>query len=236
MSDQPARFEPEGPPFDDALIGDFLEFAESFTFDCKRLGDKLTKILDTIVAFANSDGGTIAVGLEDPDKGRGRDRIYGIQENPMQWDEVRRLIPARITEPNLLPWRSIEVGCTLRDGSRGSVGLLRIEKSTRIHSIVGNGTFRRLDRSNQPRTAPEINELSFARGTITAEGQCEAVDFDLLDTVHWRAFARKRRLTRPIDSAMRHLGLARIDSSGELRPIRAGGSPLRRGTVGPLGR
>ena len=42
------------------------------TFDCKRLKDRLTKILETVVAFANSDGGVIALGLEDPDKAQGR--------------------------------------------------------------------------------------------------------------------------------------------------------------------
>ncbi len=60
------------PPFDDALIDQTLDKEESYHFDCKRLRDKLAKILETVVAFANSDGGTIALGLEDPDKGPAR--------------------------------------------------------------------------------------------------------------------------------------------------------------------
>ncbi len=162
---------PQPPPLDDALVDKALLEEESYSFDCKRLKAKLTKILETIVAFANSDGGVIALGLEDPDKAQGRDRVYGIQEDPMNWDELRRLMRSRVTESELLICEPAEVGCTLRGGTIGSVVFLRIEKSTRVHSIVDDGTFVRLQKGNKQLTAPEINELSFARGTITAESQ-----------------------------------------------------------------
>ena len=109
-------------------------------------------------------------------------------------------------------------GLHRRDGTIGSVVFLRIEKSTRIHSIVDDGTFRRLDKGNKQLTAPEINELSFARGTITAESQLESVDFDLLDTDYWRAYAQQRRLTRPIAEAMLHVGLAKRAGDGKRLP------------------
>ena len=209
------------PPFDDELIDKALDREESFTFDCKRIKKDLTKILETVVAFTNSEGGTIALGLEDPDKAKGRDRVFGVQENPMNWDELRRLLKSRITESDLLPASWSEIGCTLRDGSTGSVVFLRVEKSQKVHSIVDDGTYTRYDKGNKELTAPEINQLSFARGTISAESQLEEVDFELLDTDYWRSYAQRRRLTRPIDQAMFHLGLARKDQSGVLRPIRA---------------
>jgi len=209
------------PPFDDDLIDKALDRDESFTFDCKRIKKDLMKILETVVAFANSEGGTIALGLEDPDKAKGRDRVFGIQENPMNWDELRRLLKSRITESDLLPVSWNEVGCTLKDGSTGSVVFVRVEKSRRVHSIVDDGTFTRFDKGNKELTAPEINQLCFARGTISAETQLEEVDFELLDTEYWRSYAQQRRLTRPIDQAMFHLGLARKDQKGVLRPIRS---------------
>lgn len=212
---------PPVPPFDDELIDMALDRAESFTFDCKRIKKDLTKILETVVAFANSEGGTIALGLEDPDKAKGRDRVYGIQENIMNCDELRRLLKSRITEPELLPVTWSEIGCTLRDGTQGSVVFLKAAKSPTVHSIVDNGTYTRFDKGNKELTAPEINQLCFARGTISAETQLEEVDFDLLDTEYWQAYALRRRLTRPIDQAMYHLGLARKDQAGALRPTRA---------------
>jgi ATP-dependent DNA helicase RecG len=212
---------PPVPTFDDALIDRLLNCEEDYQFDCKRIKKDLSKLVETVVAFANSDGGTLAIGLEDPDKATGRDRVYGIQENPMNWDELQRQLRSRITEPHLLAWSSVEIGCTLRDGTRGSVIFLRIEKSTRVHSIVDDGTLVRLGKSNKHLTAPEINDLCFARGTISAENQLEQVEFGLLNTDYWRMYASKRQLTRPIEEAMRHVGLARLDAAGVLRPTRA---------------
>lgn len=213
--------EPSSPPFDDELIDGALAREESFGFDCKRVKKDLTKILETIVAFANSEGGTIALGLEDPAKAVGRDRVFGIQENPTNCDELRRLMRSRITEPESLPIAWSEVGCTLRDHSLGSVVFLRVDKSRRVHSIVDDGTWVRLDKGNKELTASEINDLCFARGAISAENQLESIDFQLLDTPEWRAYSQRRQLSRPIDEAMYHLGLARKDASGTLRPIRA---------------
>jgi ATP-dependent DNA helicase RecG len=122
------------PRFDDELIDRLLDLPESLWYDCKRIKDKLGSIFETIVAFANSEGGSVVLGLEDPDKNTGRDRVYGIQENITNWDEVRRLIQTRITDPNLLPLKFIEIGCTLRDGSKGSVVVIQVAKSTIIRS------------------------------------------------------------------------------------------------------
>ena len=209
------------PPFDDAFIDKALLGEESYTFECKRLKGKLDKILETIVAFANSDGGIIVLGFEDPDKAQGRDRVYGIQENLMNWDELRRLLRSRITEADLMGLKAVEIGCTLRDGIKGSVVFLRIDKSIRVHSMVNDGTFIRLKKGNKELTAPEINQLSFARGTITAESQLEDVEFGLLNTDYWQMYAEQRRLTRPIADAMLTFGLAGRGGDGNIKPNRA---------------
>ena len=205
----------------DAFVSKLLELAESYTFDCKRLRDKLSSTLETISALANSDGGIIALGLEDPEKGKGKDRVYGIQENPGNFDELRRLIQTRITEPDKLPVQFSEVGCTLRDGSLGSIVLISISKSATIHSIVGDGTWIRLGKSNKELTAPEIRTLMFSRGSSSAEALLDPVDFELLDTDYWKLYAQQRRLTRPIQEALYHLGLAKKNVEGKLLPTRA---------------
>jgi ATP-dependent DNA helicase RecG len=114
-----------------------------------------------------------------------------------------------------------EIGCTLRDGSRGSLILLKTQKSSRIHSLVDDGTFVRLSKGNKELTANEINDLCYARGVVSAETRLEEIDFELLETDFWRASARRRKLTRPIDEALFHLGLAKRDAHGKLRPTRA---------------
>ena len=219
--DQTVQPSHASPPFDDKLIDDLLLWPESSRFECKRLAGKLAPTLISVVALANTEGGIIALGFEDPDKAKGRARVYGIQENPTNWDELRRQLQSRITEPNLLPCSPVEIGCTLRNGTKGSVVFLKIEKSNRIHSIVDDGTWVRLEKGNKELTANEINELCFSRGTISVEAQLEPIELELLDTNYWKQYASHRRLTRPIADALRYIGLARPDAQGTLHPTRA---------------
>lgn len=206
------------PKVDDALVDEMLTFEESRTFECKRVGGKLSRILESIVAFANTDGGLVVLGLEDPDKAQGRDRVYGIQENPMVPDELHKAIQTRITpKPEQVDFFTI--GCTLRDGTLGSIVIIRVLKSDKIHSIVSNGTWLRLTKSNKSLVAEEITRLSLERGAITAEARLVDIPFDLLETDYWRLYATQRKLTRPIDQALKHLGLAIENPNQELLPI-----------------
>jgi ATP-dependent DNA helicase RecG len=209
------------PPLDDKLVDQLLDEDESRTYETKRIaGQKLTRALESVVAFANTDGGFIVLGLEDKRKADGRDRVFGIQENPDAVDELRRLVAQRIT-PSITSLNSFEVGCTLRDGTLGSVMIVRVDKSPGVHSIVADGTWIRLDRGNRELVAEEITRLAFERGTLSAESQPVQVAFDLLDTDYWRMYATKRKLTRPIKDALRHLGLAIEDANGEVHPTNA---------------
>ena len=209
---------PKTPPFDDALVDQLVEMREGRTFECKRLiGEKLTRALESVVAFANTEGGILVLGLEDEDKATGRDRVYGIQESLSAVDELQRLIDSRIT-PLLDKPAFMEIGCTLRDGSRGSLVVVRVEKSETIHSIVLNGTWQRLNKGNKELVAEEIAKLSLERGSLTAEGRPADVDFQLLQTQFWQMFASARRLTRPLPEALQHIGLAKKNAEGLLQP------------------
>lgn len=204
--------------FDDEWVNELLTLEEGQHFETKRVvGEKLTRALESIVAFANTDGGLLVLGLEDKDKAKGPDRVYGVQENPVAIDELRKLIGSRIT-PSLPTPAFIEIGCRLRDGSKGSIVVLRVEKSEEIHSIVLNGTWQRLQKGNKELVAEEITRLTLERGVVTAESRLANVDFDLLDTNYWRMYATSRRLTRSLPEALKHLGLAKKNSKGDLRP------------------
>jgi len=212
------------PPLDDELVERLLQIPESDEVEFKRVGDNVRK-LQTIGALANTRGGFLILGIEDPDKATGHDRVYGIQENPTSVDELKRLIGHRITPPltgpDFIAPTFTEVGCTNRDGTIGSIILVRVEKSVGVHSMVDGGTYVRLLRTNRQISATEITELSLRRGTQSWVSALADVPFDLIETSYWREYARARRLTRPIDEALRHLGLARAEGHGELRPTRA---------------
>ncbi|MBL8843770.1 MAG: putative DNA binding domain-containing protein [Planctomycetes bacterium] len=215
---------PPRPPFDDELVDQLLSTPEGATFEFKRAG-KNDRKLQTIVAFANAEGGYLVLGIEDEDKATGRERVHGVDENPESIDELRRLLQTRIT-PQLAPPdhvapQFIPIGCTLRDGSRGSIVIVKVDKSPAIHSIIDGGTYVRLSRSNRQLAAPEITELSMQRGTRSWVGELADVSIELLETQHWREYAASRRLSRPFQEALLHLGLARSELGARIVPTRA---------------
>lgn len=203
--------------FDDKLVDMLLEIPESVRFEVKRVGGKLQRALETIVAFANTEGGILVLGIEDPDKATGRDRVFGIQENTGAVDELLKLVETRVTPPITKP-RLVEIGCTLRDGNKGSIAILDIDKSDAVHSVVLDGTWQRLNKGNKELVAEEINRLSFDRGRTTAEARLADVDFRLLNGRLWKSYASERRLTREMPDALEHLGLAKRNAAGKLLP------------------
>jgi ATP-dependent DNA helicase RecG len=122
---------PRPPRIDDALVEQLLRLEEGRVFEAKRVGPRNDKKLETILAFANTDGGLLVLGLEDAAKAQGRERVYGIGENPESVDELRRLVRTRIT-PRMEPPDAVEprfhhVGCVLRDGSKGAIVVVQVE-------------------------------------------------------------------------------------------------------------
>jgi ATP-dependent DNA helicase RecG len=207
-------------PQADALLLNLLSQPESTRFESKRVSGKMVgKALETLCAFANTAGGTLALGLEDHLKAKGKDRLYGIEENPEAVDELRRK-----TLTHLLPavegLRWVKVAGKLRDGMEGHL-LLSVPQSPKFHSILDNGTWTRLDASNREMTASEINELSYRRGVISAESEPVALPFELLETDTWRLFAAQRGfLTGDQPDRLFRISLAKR-VGGELQPLRA---------------
>ena len=67
------------PAPDPSVLTSLLTRPESHTFEVKRLkGGELSRCLQSLAAFANSDGGLLVLGLEDPGKAFGSERLYGV--------------------------------------------------------------------------------------------------------------------------------------------------------------
>lgn len=205
----------------EAVIDSVLGQPETARFESKRVSGKMVgRALETICAFANTAGGTLALGLEDPGKAVGTNRLFGLVENPEAVDELRRKIISHIL-PAVDGVRWVRVGCRLRDGCEGYLLLVIVPQSPRVHSILDDGTWMRLDASNREMLANEITELSYRRGVISAE--CEPVDvpLDLLATDVWHRFAVSRGfLTGDMADRLLRIGLAKR-VSGTILPVRA---------------
>ena len=148
-------------------IAVLLAAPESRTLDFKRISGKQSRMYEAVCAFANSEGGLLVIGIGDAKALKPGDkpqsRLFGIEENPEGFDDFRRELLNRFTPPiNRLHW--MRLPCTLHNGQPGHVVMLRVEKSDQVHSVVGNGTWTRMDASNRELSAVEIADLAYQRG------------------------------------------------------------------------
>jgi len=198
-----------------------LSRAESMELETKRVSGKMVhKALETICAFANTQGGWLLLGVEDANKAKGRHRLFGINENPEAVDELLRKLGTHFL-PEIENVHGFRLHTTMRDGTAGVVLALKVPPSDKVHSILDDGTWTRGLASNREMNATEISALSYRRGVRSAESEPVDVDFELLDTDTWRLYLRGRELaaTGLADQLFR-IGLAK-KTNNELRPLRA---------------
>jgi len=192
------------------IIEKLISWDESISFEAKRVSGKMVrKALETIVAFANTEGGFLVLGMEDYSKAKGTKRLLGIHENAEAVDELRQKVQHQITPPmDDLTWTTLN--CGLHDGNSGEIIVIDVPKSPKVHSIVEDGTWKRLDKGNREMTASEINELCFSRGVISAETELVDVPFELLHTTLWKNYCENRGISSgDIMDRMFRTGLAR---------------------------
>ena len=169
-------------------IKTLLTARESRTLEFKRVSGKMVgKALETLCAFANTEGGILVLGVADEKQEIGSARFFGVQENPEALDDLSRKVRMQFYPP-LEAIRFVRLPCTLRDGSAGHLVMVQVLKSDKVHSIVDNGTWLRLDSGNREMTAAESTELSYRRGVRSAESEPVAVPLELLETETWSSF------------------------------------------------
>lgn len=207
-----------------SFIATLLARPESRTLDFKRISAKHPRMIETVCAFANGEGGALVIGVGDAKDmqagAKPESRLFGIEENPEAFDDFHRQVMAKFTPPiDRLHW--LRLPCTLNNGQPGHVVLLRVEKSATVHSITGHGTWARMDASNRQMNASEIAELHYRRGTRSAAAEAVPISLELLQTGVWGRFAAARGLTRgTFAEQLQRIGLAQM-AGAECQPLRA---------------
>lgn len=210
---------------DTAWIQQLLDWVipsrETDFLETKRVSGKMvSKALETVCAFANTNGGWLVLGVEDFTKAQGAQRLYGVAENAESVDELIRKLNTHIL-PVVSGVSIYRVPCVLRDGAPGALVVLYVTPSDKVHSILDDGTWTRLSASNREMSASEITELSYRRGVRSAESEPVDLDFELLDTEIWRLYLRGRGLSATgLCDQLYRVGLAK-KVGGELKPVRA---------------
>lgn len=204
----------------DERINHALSLQEDEKLDFKRVG-KVDKMVKAASAMANTDGGYIVAGIDDPRKAQGRDRVYGVEENPEAIGEFTRAIVSGVIPPLAPPHLPENISirtipCTLRDGNPGRVCLIHIPRSNEVHSLRDGPTYIRVPGpQDRQLLAHEVVELSLRRGTKSVVDAPVAVDTALLNTPTWVEYYTQRQLSRPMDTILPHLGLAVRDEESD---------------------
>ncbi|WP_287668083.1 ATP-binding protein [Accumulibacter sp.] len=205
-------------------IATLLSTPETRTLDFKRISARHGRMIETVCAFANSEGGLLVIGVGDAKDlkpgSKPPSRLFGIEENPEAFDDFRRQVMQRFLPPvERLHW--LRLPCTLHNGSPGHIVMLRVEKSDHVHSVLGDGTWTRMDASNRELNAGEIAELAYRRGVRSAVSETVPIALDLLETDTWRTFVAARGLrSGDFPDQLMRIGLA-ARAGGEVLPTRA---------------
>lgn len=155
---------------DQEIVQLFLDTKEWQSFECKRAAVQPAKLLETVVAFANTDGGYIVIGLEDPAKATGKERLIGISENEDNVSDVLKLIDKEI-DPQLKLWSKFELEVGNIDGIKDKLCVLNIGKSNDVHSLKKGDTFVRRGKQNVKIGSSEIIRLKYEKGSIRFEDE-----------------------------------------------------------------
>lgn len=170
---------------------ELLKHSEGKTLEFKRQLSAPDSMLKTLVAFANTAGGTLLVGVEDR-----TGHVRGI-DNPLDLEErLANLISDRITprllpEIEILPWRQMQVLAVQVHPSPSRPHFLKREGAEKGVYVRVGSTNRRADREL-------VEELRrFTRGESYDEQPMPELDSEALDfRAASESFSEVRKLAR----------------------------------------
>ncbi len=207
------------------LVALWLLADETRQLEFKRVSGKMVgKALETVCAFANADGGQLVLGLADLKDHKGQARLFGVEENGEAVDELERKLRTEFLPP-MGGLQLLRLPTALHNGpaagQRGHLLMLHAPRSAQVHSLVGGGTYTRLERGNRELSAEEITELSYRRGTRSAAAEPVSVALERLDTQAWQRFLQRRGpLSGSHAEQLLNIGLA-VAVNGQVQPLRA---------------
>lgn len=205
------------------LINDLLAVpTETEELEFKRLswdwGGEIKRIMQSIVAFTNTEGWRIVLWIDDPEKTNKKwlDRVHGIEENLENYDEIKREIQKII--PPFTLYNFIEI----KAANNKTVVVIQIEKSQNAFHCWNKEVWVRWKKGNRQLTPQEIIHLSYAKGFEKSDEELINIDLELLDTEYFQNWRRQRDISgRTLSEILFRVGLARKNDSGTLLPTRA---------------
>jgi ATP-dependent DNA helicase RecG len=196
-------------------IRSLLGRKEGQLFDRKSIRIEAREFARHLIAFANADGGEIAIGITNDNQIEG---ASGREEH------VNELLQASINfcEP---PVRTISrrVSCINRSGSDDYVVLVGVEASERVHTRSDGDTFLRISDESRRLTYEQHRQLLYDKGEQRYEDELVApVADEVFDADLLARFQRQIDQVGEVERVLSYRFLSRTDASGMPYVTRAG--------------
>ena len=130
---------------------------EDQTFDCKSIQIDPKALAITIVAFANADGGDIAIGVSDKTR-----MIEGVDQHTEKLNELLR-VPLDFCNPSVTITSEL-LPCTDKDGNENHILLMHIPASSELHANQADEAFMRVGDKSRKLSFEERIQLMYDKG------------------------------------------------------------------------
>ena len=130
---------------------------EDQTFDCKSIQIEPKALAIPIVAFANADGGVIAIGISDKSR-----NVEGVNQHIEKLNELLR-VPFDFCNPSISVTCSY-VPCTDKDGNKNRILLMQIPASSSLHTNQADEAFMRVGDKSRKLAFDERVQLMYDKG------------------------------------------------------------------------
>lgn len=135
---------------------------EDQTFDCKSIQIEPKALAIPLVAFANADGGVIAIGVSDKTR-----TIEGINHHTEKLNELLR-VPFDFCNPSISV-RCSYIPCTDQNGDDNQVLLMEVPASSNLHTNQADEAFMRVGDKSRKLTFDERVQLMYDKGERSYE-------------------------------------------------------------------
>ena len=183
---------------------------EDQTFDCKSIQIEPKALAVPIVAFANADGGVIAIGVSDKTR-----KIEGINQHTDKLNELLR-VPFDFCNPSV-PVTCSYLPCTDKEGNENRILLMEIPASSSLHTNQADEAFMRVGDKSRKLTFDERVQLMYDKGERYYEDT--AVYGATIDDIDMDAVADYAKLVGYGKSPLQYLrennGFVRTNKKGE---------------------
>jgi ATP-dependent DNA helicase RecG len=191
-------------------IQEIITHKEDQTFDCKSIQIDPKALAITIVAFANADGGDIAVGVSDKTR-----KIEGVNQYTEKLNELLR-VPLDFCNPSVSITSDL-LPCTDKDGNENHILLMHIPASSELHANQADEAFMRVGDKSRKLSFEERIQLMYDKGERYYEDT--AVYGATVDDIDMAAVERYTELIGYTKSAKQYLrennGFLTTNAKGE---------------------